>query len=68
MMTYLLFDSAERKVTAIIKTSYTTKEEIKNIIGELKEELEDYTDVDLVDRLPDDCSVTWLFDEDYIIL
>lgn len=66
-MTYLLFDSAERKVTAIIKTSYTTREEIENIIGKLKEEVEDYDDIDLLDRLPDDCSVTWVFDKNYII-
>ena len=66
-MIYLLFDSEENKVIAIIRTSYTTREEIENIIGKLKEEVEDYTDLVLIDRLPDDCSVTWVFDKDYII-
>lgn len=66
-MTYLLFDSAENRVTAIIKTSYTTREEIEKIIEKLKEEVEDYNDTDLYDRLPDDCAVKWVYDKDYII-
>lgn len=65
-MTYLLFDLTEREVDAIVKTSYTTKEEIESIICELKEEVEDYNYTDLLDRLPDDCSITWVHDNDYI--
>ena len=65
-MRFILYDNDERNVTATITTSTTTKEEIENIIAKMKDEVEDYSEMDLYERLPDDCDLTWVLEKDYI--
>lgn len=51
----LLKDIEDGNVDAIIKTKTTTAEEIQNIIDKVKSEVEDWTDEDIFNALPEDC-------------
>lgn len=66
MMTFI-YDIAEDKAVGVIQSEVTTAHQIQNIIDIVKNRLPDkYTWDDLEAKLPKDCKVYWLGENEIV--
>ena len=66
MITFI-YDMTEDKGAGIIQTKVTTAHQIQNIIDAVKNRLPgEYTWEDVEDKLPEDCKVYWLGENEIV--